>query len=61
MMATSPKQTVVTMNYQDALGNSLSNESRVDLEKYNGILHADNNNKRRIVTELHKIGKRCQG
>jgi hypothetical protein len=50
-----PKQTVVTMNYQDALGHSLSNESRVDLEKYKGILYVENRGLNEIAKELGRI------
>ena len=49
------KQTVVTMNFQDAQGRLLSDVSKVDLEKYKGILFLESKGIGNIVSELSKI------
>ena len=40
------------MNYEDGLGNRLSDTSEVNLEKYKGILYEENKDIRNIVTKL---------
>lgn len=49
------KETVVTMNYEDVQGNSLSDKSKVDLEKYRGIVFVQTKSIDNIVSELHKL------
>jgi hypothetical protein len=49
------KETIVTMNYEDAQGKSLSDKSRVNLEKYRGIVFVQTKSIDNIVSELNKL------
>jgi hypothetical protein len=50
-----PKQTVVIMNFEDAQGKLLSDTSKVDLERYEGIGFIESKSIDNIVSELSKI------